>query len=99
MKKGKKNANKGITGLHVLGEVFTKESRRLKNLRKLSNFLSTVISENKVSRLGECEYKFSGGGFSTIINLAESHIWGYYFDISDINKIPLVIGRVLKLAR
>ena len=62
-----------ITGLHILGEVFTKEKNPLADLPFIKKNVLRFIEEIGLSNVGLAEYEFSGGGFTLIIALAESH--------------------------
>lgn len=71
MKKNKKP----FTGLHVLGEITTKETEKLKSLNQTKKYVHNVIKRYGLHELGSFYYKFlEGGGFSGLISLVESHI-------------------------
>lgn len=68
-------SNKPFTGLHVLGEITTKEVKRLKSLNQVRKHIRNVIKQYNLHELGSFYYKFSkGGGFTGIVSLVESHI-------------------------
>ncbi|MCK4918617.1 MAG: adenosylmethionine decarboxylase [Candidatus Pacebacteria bacterium] len=61
------------TGLHILGEVFTKENSTLTDLPFIKNKILKLIEEIGLSNVGFTAHEFAGGGFTLIIALAESH--------------------------
>lgn len=63
-----------ITGLHVLGEIYTKDTKNLRALTKTRKNISKIIKEHSLKELGSFYYKFPKGGFTGIISLIESHI-------------------------
>ena len=70
-----KTANKKIlTGLHILGELYTKEKKRLNSLVLAKKQISKIIKNYSLNELGSFYYKFPDGGFTGIISLVESHI-------------------------
>lgn len=70
-----KTTNKKIlTGLHILGELYTKEKKRLNSLVLAKKQISKIIKNYSLNELGSFYYKFPNGGFTGIISLVESHI-------------------------
>jgi len=68
-------SNKQFTGLHVLGEITTKEVGRLKSLNQARRHIGNVIKKYDLHELGSFYYKFpNGGGFTCLVSLVESHI-------------------------
>jgi len=64
-----------ITGLHILGEVYTKEIERLNSLESTKKYISRIVKEFGLHELGSFYYKFPrGNGFTGLISLVESHI-------------------------
>lgn len=74
MNKKNQTKQKSLTGLHVLGEIYTKEGGASLSLAQTKNIISKIIKENGFRELGSSYYQFPKGGFSGIINVAESHI-------------------------
>ena len=62
------------TGLHILGEVYTKDTQSLKALDETKMNIPKIIREYRLKELGSFYYQFSKGGFTGIISLVESHI-------------------------
>lgn len=68
-------SNKPFTGLHVLGEITTKEVERLKSLNQAKRHVRNVIKKHDLHELGSFYYRFpKGGGFTCLVSLVESHI-------------------------
>ncbi len=68
-------SNKPFTGLHILGEITTKEIGRLKSLNQAKKHIGNVIKKHDLHELGSFYYKFpKGGGFTGLVSLVESHI-------------------------
>lgn len=70
----RKTDKKLVTGLHLQGEVYTKDIGLLKSLSIIKNCISKIVKENKLNELGSFYYEFPEGGFTGIISLVESHI-------------------------
>jgi len=69
------NKKKLFTGLHILGEITTKEIEKLKSLAQTRKYICNVIRKYNLHELGSFYYKFpKGGGFTCLVILAESHI-------------------------
>ena len=67
--------NKPFTGLHVLGEITTKEVGKLKSVNQVRRRIRNVIKKHNLHELGSFFYKFPhGGGFTGLVSLVESHI-------------------------
>lgn len=65
---------KKAPGLHIIGEVRTKNNKNLLFAKKTEIFILRTIKRNRLHALGFLSHKFSNGGFSAIVNLAESHL-------------------------
>lgn len=74
MSKKNQTKQKIITGLHVLGEIYTKEGGANFLLAQAKKIISKIIKENGLRELGNSYYQFPKAGFSGIINVVESHI-------------------------
>lgn len=61
-------------GLHIIGEVCTKNNKNLLFAKQTEVFILKTIKKGGLHALGLLSYKFSNGGFSAIVNLAESHL-------------------------
>lgn len=67
--------SKPLTGLHVLGEVTTKEVEKLESLNQARKHIQGVVEEHGLHKLGSFYHKFPGsGGFTGLVSLIESHI-------------------------
>lgn len=66
---------KPFTGLHILGEITTREVKKLKFLNQTKKHIRNVIKKYNLHELGSFYYKFpESGGFTGLISLVESHI-------------------------
>ncbi len=66
---------KPITGLHILGEVHTKEIKKLNSLESAKKHTSRIIKKFGLHELGSFYYEFpKENGFTGLISLVESHI-------------------------
>jgi len=65
---------KVVTGLHVLGKIYTENLKALKNLTKTKESISYIIKKYSVRELGSFYYQFSKGGFTGVVSLVESHV-------------------------
>lgn len=66
---------KPFTGLHILGEITTKEDELLKSLTQTRKHIHTVVRKYNLHELGSFYYKFpKGGSFTGLVSLVESHI-------------------------
>jgi len=63
-----------VIGLHILGEIYTKDIQSLKTSNKTKRDVSKIIREHHLKELGSLYYQFPKGGFTGIISLVESHI-------------------------
>lgn len=70
----KKILKKNAIGLHILGEIFTKDQIKLKSCEVAKNEISYVIKKLSLKELGSFYYQFPGGGFTGIVSLVESHV-------------------------
>ena len=77
-----------VTGLHILGEVYTRETKKLNSLKLTKKYISGVIKKFKLHELGSFYYKFPRrNGFTGLVSLIESHVaihtWPelYYFTL------------------
>lgn len=84
----KHKEKKIVTGLHILGEIYTAETKRLNSLKLTKKYISEIIKKSNLHELGSFYYKFpQGNGFTGLISLIESHIaihtWPelYYFTL------------------
>ena len=67
--------NKIITGIHILGNIYTNEIKKLQDLERIKSYISRTIRKFHMHELGSFYYQFEDGkGFTGIVNLAESHI-------------------------
>jgi len=66
---------KNLTGLQIIGKIYTKEKRLLTNLNRAKKCVSKFVKQNNLEELGSSCYKFKSGGrgFSIVVNLVESH--------------------------
>ncbi len=70
-----KNRKPAITGLHVLGEIYTKETKKLNSPKLVKKYISQIIRKFELHELGSFYYKFpTGSGFTGLVSLVESHI-------------------------
>lgn len=66
---------KPFTGLHILGEITTKEVERLKSLTHARKHIRNIVRKYNLHELGSFYYKFpKGGGFTGLVSLVESHV-------------------------
>ena len=66
---------KPFTGLHILGEIQTKEIKKLISLNQTKKAIHEIIRKYGLHELGSFYYKFSQGeGFTGLVSLVESHI-------------------------
>lgn len=66
---------KPFTGLHILGEIQTKEIKKLKSLSQTKKHIRRIIKKYSLHELGSFYYKFPyGEGFTGLVSLVESHI-------------------------
>lgn len=65
---------KGAFGLHIIGEICTKNNKNLLFAKQTETFILKTIKRDGLHALGLLSHKFSNGGFSAIVNLAESHL-------------------------
>lgn len=66
---------KPFMGLHILGEIQTKEIKKLKSLSQAKKRIRKTIKKYGLHELGSFYYKFPRGwGFTGLISLVESHI-------------------------
>lgn len=66
---------KPFTGLHILGEIQTREIKKLKSLSQVRKCIRRIIKKYDLRELGSFYYKFpQGGGFTGLVSLVESHI-------------------------
>lgn len=63
-----------LTGLHILGDIYTKSARPLKSLVKIKKNVSAIIKKYRLKELGNFYHRFPGGGFTGVVSLVESHI-------------------------
>lgn len=71
----KQQNEKIITGLHILGEVCTKEAKKLNSLESTKKYISKSVKKYDLHELGSFYYKFpQGNGFTGLVSLTESHI-------------------------
>lgn len=63
-----------FTGLHILGEIQTKEIEKLKSLIQTKKYIRKAIKRYGLHELGSFYYKFPQGGFTGLVSLIESHI-------------------------
>lgn len=69
------NKKKAFTGLHILGEIRTKEVEKLNSLNHTKKYICNVVRKYNLHELGSFYYKFpKGGGFTGLVSLVESHI-------------------------
>jgi len=69
-----KNGHRPSAGLHVLGRISVRPGSVLKRMSSAKRFVSQVIRSNGLHELGSYYHEFSGGGFTGVICLVESHI-------------------------
>jgi len=62
------------TGLHIIGDIFTKDKKKLKSYNFFRKKISKVIKNNNLKKLGSIYHNFSDSGFTGIVSLAESHV-------------------------
>jgi len=65
---------KRATGLHVFGEIHTKNLQNLKSPVKIKKSISKIIKKRCLKELGSFYHQFPGKGFTGIVCLVESHI-------------------------
>lgn len=67
-------SKKIVTGLHIVGEIYTKDEKKLNSLVLVKKRISKIIKNFSLRELGSFYYNFPEGGFTGIISLVESHI-------------------------
>lgn len=65
---------KRAPGLHIIGEIRVKNNKNLFFAKQTQAFILKTIKKDGLHALGLLSHKFSNGGFSAIVNLAESHL-------------------------
>ncbi|MDE2021651.1 MAG: adenosylmethionine decarboxylase [Patescibacteria group bacterium] len=65
---------KSVIGLHILGEVYTKEISTLSNFSSVRDTIVESVAKAGLSQVGTAEHVFPEGGFTFVILLAESHL-------------------------
>lgn len=70
----KKTQKKNAIGLHIIGEIFTKNQTRLKSCELAKNEISYVIKKFSLKELGSFYYQFPESGFTGVVSLVESHV-------------------------
>jgi S-adenosylmethionine decarboxylase len=71
----KVKAKRCITGLHILGGVYTREIKKLSFPGLAKEYIKKVIRKFDLHELGSFYYQFPrGNGFTGLISLVESHI-------------------------
>jgi len=69
------NKKQVVTGLHILGGIYTKEYKKLNSLKLTKKYISKIIKKFNLHELGSFYYKFpQNGGFTGLVSLVESHI-------------------------
>lgn len=64
-----------LTGLHLIGKIYTKDIYSLRSLSKTKRGISLLIKKYYLKELGSFYYKFTKqGGFTGIVSLVESHV-------------------------
>jgi S-adenosylmethionine decarboxylase len=62
-------------GFHVLGEIYTKEIKKLNSMESIRKKISKIIIKFNLHELGSFYYKFSNNnGFTGLVSLVESHV-------------------------
>ncbi len=62
------------TGLHILGELYSKETAALTDICLVKDKISVAISDAGLHQVGFAEHSFDGGGYTLVALLAESHV-------------------------
>lgn len=71
----RKREGRGIvTGLHILGGVYTNEMKKLNSSQLTKTHLSKLIRRLDLHELGSFYHRFPEGGFTGLVSLVESHI-------------------------
>ena len=71
----KNKSRETITGLHILGEIHTRDIKKLNSLELMKKQISKIIKKFRLHELGSFYYKFpKGNGFTGLISLIESHV-------------------------
>lgn len=71
----KSKSRRTVTGLHILGEIHTRDIKKLNSLELMKKQISKIIKEFRLHELGSFYYKFpKENGFTGLISLVESHI-------------------------
>jgi len=65
---------KPFTGLHILGEIQTREIKKIESLNQTRKQIHRIIKKYNLCELGSFYYKFPQGGFTGLVSLVESHI-------------------------
>lgn len=68
------NKKRVITGLHILGEIYSNNIENLKSSSKIKKDISKIIKKYSLTELGSFYYQFPKSGFTGIVSLVESHI-------------------------
>jgi len=70
-----KDKKSTITGLHILGGIHTKQTKKLNSPKLIKTYISKIIKKFELHELGSFYYKFpQNGGFTGLVSLVESHI-------------------------
>lgn len=70
----KKIFQKRVSGLYILGEVYVKNKKNLLFSSRVKPFILKSVQDAGLTSLGFLCNKFPNGGFSAVVNLAESHL-------------------------
>ena len=64
----------GIPGLHIIANLKTLNSEKLKDFKPFKAFASEVIKKYSLTSVGEVYHNFEGGGYTGVLCLTESHL-------------------------
>ncbi len=87
---------KPITGIHVLGELYTDELIVLKNILLVKTKTIEFIARANLKRVGVSEHIFTEGGYTFVILLAESHVSIHTWPELNYATLDVFVCNVLK---
>lgn len=65
---------KPFNGLHIVANLRCSKTVLLENFKPLQLYLNQVISKHQLQKVGEAYHSFTGGGYTAVIALTESHL-------------------------
>lgn len=63
-----------VTGTHILSELVLEDLSKLTDMKSFQDYLENTLTNLNVVILGGVYHQFPGGGYTSLVGLAESHI-------------------------